>query len=95
MNKNEFVGRLASKGYTKKAASVIIDDVILTISEALVNGESIQFNGFGAFSVREVAERKSVDYLTKKEITIPGHKSPKFVPGKFLKRAVKEGILRE
>ena len=95
MNKSEFIDRLAQKGYTKKSANEIVDDVIQTISEVLVEGESIQFYGFGTFSVRESAEREAVDFQTKERITIPGHKTPKFVPGKLLKRAVKEGILRE
>lgn len=66
-----------------------------TIIEVLAEGESIQFYGFGTFAVRESAEREGVDFQTKERITIPGHKAPKFIPGKLLKRSVKEGILRE
>lgn len=95
MNKSDFIERLAQKGYTKKSASDVVDDVLNTISEVLADGETIQFYGFGTFSVRESAEREAVDFQTKERITIPGHKAPKFVPGKLLKRAVKEGILRE
>lgn len=95
MTKNEFIDRLAQKGYTKKAAADFVDDMIQTISEALVEGETVQFYGFGTFDVRESAERESVDFQTKKRITIPGHKAPRFIPGMFLKRAVKEGVIRE
>lgn len=95
MNKSEFIDRLAQKGYTKKSAGEAVDDIIRTISEVLVEGDSIQFYGFGTFSVRESAEREAVDYQTKEHIVIPGHKAPRFVPGKLLKRAVKEGLLRE
>lgn len=95
ITKNEFVERLSKKGYTKKDAGLIMADVIKTIEEALIEGESVQFHGFGTFSVRETAEREAVDYRSKERIVIPGHKTPKFVPGKLLKRSIKEGILRE
>lgn len=95
MNKNDFVARMAQQGYTKKDAECIVNDVIRTISEALVEGESVQFYGFGTFSVRESAAREFVDFRTKERITVPGHKAPKFVPGKLLRRAVKEGIIRD
>lgn len=95
MKQNEFVARFARKGYTKKDASTIIKDFITTISEILIEGEPVQLYGFGTFSVRESADREGVDVNTKERITIPGHKAPKFVPGKLLKRAIKEGILRE
>lgn len=95
MNKTEFIEKLAQKGYTKKAAGIAVDDVLNTIAEALAAGETLQFYGFGTFAVRESAERVGVDYQTKERITVPAHKAPKFTPGKLLKRAVKEGILRE
>lgn len=95
MNKSEFVDRLAQKGYTKKAANELVDDVIRTIIEVLTEGEPVHFYGFGTFTVRENATRELVDYQTHERITVPGFKSPKFAPGKLLKRAVKEGILRE
>ena len=80
MNKNEFISLLSQKGYTK---------------EALASGESVQIYGFGTFAVRDSAPRESVDYQTQERITIPGHKAPKFTPGKLLKAAVREGIVRK
>lgn len=95
MNKNEFIDALAKKNYTKKAAGIIINDVLDTICEAMAAGEDVQFYGFGTFAIRESTEREAIDYQTKERIIIPVHKAPKFVPGKLLKRAVKEGIFRE
>lgn len=95
MTKTEFIEKLAQKGYTKKAAAEIVDDVLNTITEELVAGETVQFHGFGTFTVRESAEREGVDYQSKERIVVPAHKAPKFVPGKLLKRSIKEGILRE
>ena len=95
MNKSDFIARLATKGYTKKDAECIVNDFLDTVTETMVEGESIQFHGFGTFAVRESAPRESMDYQTKQRITIPGHKAPKFMPGKLLKRTIKEGIIRE
>lgn len=94
MNKNDFISMLSAKGYTKKDADRIITDVFVTLMEALAEGESVQFHGFGTFSVRDSAPRESIDYQTQERIIIPGHKAPKFMPGKLLKKAVKEGIVR-
>lgn len=94
MNTVEFCNALAQKGYTKSAAKTILDDVILTLTETLASGEDVQWHGFGSFEVRELAPRESIDMQTREKIVIPGHKSPKFVSGLALKRAVKEGIVR-
>lgn len=94
MKKQEFSERLAMKGYTKTDAKQITNDVITTIMECLVDGESVLFHGFGTFKVSEVAARETVDMQTKERIVIPAHEAPKFVPGKELKRAIKEGVVR-
>lgn len=94
MKKQEFTERLAMKGYTKTDAKQIAYDVITTIMESLVDGESVMFHGFGTFKVSEVAPRETIDMQTKERIVIPAHSAPKFVPGKELKRAIKEGLVR-
>lgn len=95
MKRNEIVDRLADKGYTKKSARLIIDDVVRVIAEALVDGEEVSFRGFGTFYVKDVAPRETYDYQSKGRITIPAHKAPKFSPGNLLTRWVREGIIRE
>lgn len=95
LKRNDFIEKLAEKGYTKKSAGMIIDDVILTITEALVAGEDVMLHGFGTFYVKEMADRSTVDLTTKERIVIPGHKSPKFTPGEYLKRSVREGVIRD
>jgi len=94
LKKNEMIERLAQKGYTKKNAGIIMDDVMMVIMEALVEGEEVMLHGFGTFSVKEVAPRSMVDLQSKERIVIPGHKAPKFVPGELLKRSVREGFIR-
>lgn len=95
LQKQDFITLLAQKGYTKKAADVIVDDFLTTVAEILVSGESVMFRGFGVFEVREHAERESIDPQTKERFTLPSFRAPKFTAGKILKRAVREGILRD
>ena len=95
IRKEEVIDRLAKKGYTKKSANLIIDDVVRVLSEALVEGEEIQLHGFGTFYVRNMAPRETTDLVTGERITIPGHNLPKFTPGSTLKRWVMDGIIRE
>lgn len=95
LNKADFIDRFAQKGYTKKASDVIIDDIFLTITEILADGDSVRFHGFGSFEVRDVKDRESTNPQTQEPLLIPGHRAPKFVAGKHLRRVVKEGFLRE
>lgn len=95
MKQRDFVELLAAKGYTKKDAKQIVDDMIGTLMECLAEGEEVHFHGFGSFSVIDLGDRESIDMQTQERIIIPGHKAPKFLAGKSLRRAVREGFVRE
>lgn len=95
LKKTDLVERLSQKGYTKKDGGIIIDDVFKVIMEALVQGEAVRIYGFGTFEVKEYAARESIDLQTRERVELPAYKIPKFTAGKLLKRAVKEGLLRE
>ena len=92
--KDEFIERLSKKGYTKRDAGTIMDDFIKTLEEALVDGESVMFHGFGTFEIRERAERNSKSF-NGESITIPSYRTAHFTPGKKLRREIKEGLIRE
>ncbi|ACB09035.1 MAG TPA: HU family DNA-binding protein [Thermotoga sp.] len=90
MNKKELIDRVAKKaGAKKKDVKLILDTILETITEALAKGEKVQIVGFGSFEVRKAAARKGVNPQTRKPITIPERKVPKFKPGKALKEKVK------
>lgn len=95
MKQRDFVELLATKGYTKKDAKQIVDDMLSTLMECMAEGDEVHFHGFGTFSVIDVADRESIDMQSQERIIIPGHKAPKFQPGKSLRRAVREGFVRE
>lgn len=94
LQKNDIIDKMLSRGYTKKDAAVILDDVLLIIMEALSEGESVQLCGFGTFKVKETKPREVVDIKTKERFLMPSCKVPKFTAGLRLKRVVQEGLVR-
>ena len=89
MNKKEFIKEVAGKtGMTQKDMAIIVDAFIDTVTETLVTGERIQFTGFGAFEVRDRAERQGHNPATGEAMTIPASKTPAFKASKNLRDAV-------
>lgn len=89
--KDEFVRRMAKKGYTLKDCNQIVDDMIETIREILIEGDGVKFRGFGAFEVRERAARTSISPATKERVEIPASKGVHFAVGTTLKYEVRDG----
>lgn len=88
MNKSELIATVAAKANASKAAtSTIIDVAMEAITEALARGESVQFVGFGTFSVQERKARTGRNPQTGKEIKIPAKKVVRFRPGAALSAA--------
>ena len=89
MNKSELVAALAEKAnVTKKDAEGVLNAFVETVTAQLKKGEKVQLVGFGSFDVVKRAARKGLNPQTKKPITIPATKAPKFSAGKALKDAV-------
>ncbi len=92
MNKTELVAALAEKAnVTKKDAEGVLNAFVETVTAQLKKGEKVQLIGFGSFETVKRAARKGLNPQTKKPITIPASKAPKFNAGKALKDAVKGG----
>ncbi len=91
MTKAELVDKIYAKAGlpTKTMAESALDAVIASVREALAEGESVTFTGFGTFKVTERAARKGRNPRTGAEIDIPASKVAKFTPGKQLKDALK------
>ena len=86
MNKSELVAAIADKAeISKKDAEAALKAFTDVVAEELKKGEKIQLVGFGTFEVSERAARVGRNPQTKKEITIPAAKAPKFKAGKALK----------
>ncbi len=91
MNKSELIAAVATKTNASKATvSTIIDAAIVSITDALSKGESVQFVGFGTFSVQERKARTGRNPQTGKEIKIPAKKVVRFRPGSALSAAANQ-----
>jgi len=91
LTKAEFVDRLSRDGRidSKKKAGDVVEAVLDGITDALVSGDSVNFTGFGKFSVAERGPRQGVNPRTGERITIAGGRVPKFSAGAGLKSKVK------
>ena len=89
MNKKELIAELSTRtGVTKKLATEVLDSFIEVVGEKLAQDEEVKLVGFGTFEVASRKARKGVNPRTKKPISIPGGKVPKFRAGKELKEKV-------
>ena len=93
MTKQEFVDRVASKGnLSRREASDAVDAVLESITDALRQGQDVNFTGFGKFSTQHRKARQGVNPRNPSEkVTIPAATVPKFSAGSSLKQAVRGG----
>ena len=89
MNKAELINAVSEKsGLSKRDSELAVSAAIDVITDCLSQWDKVQLVGFGAFEVRERAQRKGRNPKTKEEIDIPASKVPVFKPGKLLKDIV-------
>ena len=89
MNKTELVAAMAEKAeLSKKDAEGALKAFIDVVTDELKKGEKVQLVGFGSFEVSERAAREGINPLTKKPMSIPASKAPKFKAGRGLMDAV-------
>lgn len=90
VTKGEFIDQVAEKsGFSKREAADAVENVLGTIQDALVAGDSITFTGFGKFSVQNRAARTGVNPQTGERVSIAAARVPKFTAGSGLKKAVR------
>lgn len=88
MNKSDLIATVAAKANASKAVtSTILDLGLEAITEALARGESVQFVGFGTFSVQERKARTGRNPQTGEEMKIPAKKVVRFKAGAALSAA--------
>ena len=74
---------------TKVASEKAINSLTEHITKALKKGDKLTLTGFGTFLVTKRKARKALNPQTKKEITIPAARVPKFRPGKTLRDTIR------
>ncbi len=89
MKKAEFIDAVAEKsGLSKKDANEALNAILETITEALKEGKTVSFIGFGSFSTVQREAREARVPLTGKTVKIPARKAVRFKVGKSLKDTV-------
>ncbi len=90
MNQKELVTAVAAEcDMTKSDVKEVVNATISIIQKALVDGEDVQFIGFGTFKITERAARKGRNPQTGKPLDIAASKGVRFQVGAKLKDAVK------
>ena len=91
MTKQEFVDRVATKsGLSRRDAGKAVDAFLDSVTDALKEGESVSFTGFGKFSTAHRAAREGVNPRSPGEkVQIAAATVPKFSAGSALKQALK------
>ena len=76
--------------YTKKAATMLVDDFIDIIINNYESGNTVSISGFGTFDMAKRAARSCPNPKTGKQMNIPEHWVPKFIPGRRMRIAIKK-----
>lgn len=66
----------------------MLDAFLETVTETLVQGDSVQFVGFGTFKTSERKARSGHNSRTGETVEIPAKRVPSFTAGNMLKEAV-------
>jgi len=91
MTKKQLIDVVARKGHlTKRGASEAVEVFLNEIGRVLAKGagSKVVLSGFGTFRVIRMKEKTVKIPNTDKYVTIKSHHSPRFTPGKKLKRVV-------
>lgn len=89
MTKREIIDLVARKAHlTKRAALEAVSVFLNEIGRTLSKGEKVVLSGFGTFRVINMKGKTVKIPNTDKMVTIKSHRSPRFTPGKALKRQV-------
>ena len=90
MTKRELVVRISKEmGLTQEDVYEIIQKALDYMTEALVNGDTIEFRDFGVFEVKIRKSRIGRNpNKPANTVTIPARKIVKFKPGKQMKEQV-------
>ena len=90
MNKTEYIEAVAKfAGVSKAEAAKVFSASCEVITKALKKGDSVQWTGFGTWSVAKRSARNGRNPATGKTIKIAACKAPKFKAGKVLKDTLK------
>ncbi|MCQ2287972.1 MAG: HU family DNA-binding protein [Muribaculaceae bacterium] len=79
-----------STNTSKRMSELFLKELFATVSQALIDGESVRIKNLGQFKLETVKPRKSVSVNTGKVVEIPSHNRLVFVPAKVLSDKINE-----
>ena len=92
MKKSDLIEALSEKqNIPVGEAKGIVNTVLETMTETLVNGDHIEIRGFGSFSVKKYGSYTGRKPGTGEKIKVKAKKLPVFRVGKDLREAVDAG----
>lgn len=92
MTKSDLIEELSKQiDIPLQKASSIVNTILQTMTQSLVNGENIEIRGFGSFSVRNYESYTGRNPKTREKTVVKAKKLPFFKVGKELKEAVDGG----
>jgi integration host factor subunit alpha len=78
-------------GLSRNESAQLVEQVLLHMSDALVEGEQVKISSFGTFSVREKSARVGRNPKTGEEAPIPPRRVLTFRPSHLMKDRVASG----
>ena len=89
MNNKEFLASLSAKtGYNAKQTGQMVMDVIRSITDELIEENTVGITGFGTFEVKKKLERVLVNPSTKQRMLVPPKMVVSFKPNTGMKDKV-------
>ena len=89
MTKADIVNGVAkSTGMTKRDVALVVNGVLDSIGEGLVEGERVEIRGFGVFKVLRRAPRTARNPQTNEPVRMGERMAPVFVPSRKLRARV-------
>ena len=89
MTKKQLVDQVARKAHmTKRASEEAVDVLLNEIGRVLSKGEKVVLSGFGTFKVINMKGKTVKIPNSERTVNIKAHRSPRFTPGRKLKRQV-------
>ncbi|EKE45555.1 integration host factor, alpha subunit [Oceaniovalibus guishaninsula JLT2003] len=81
-------------GLSRNESAQLVESVLMHVSDALANGETVKISSFGTFSVREKAARIGRNPKTGEEVPIHPRRVLTFRPSHLMKDRVAGGNKR-
>lgn len=89
MTKRDLIDLVSRKAHsTKRETEEVVEVFLDELGRILAKGEKVVLSGFGTFRVISMKGKTVKIPKTEKYVTIKSHRSPRFTPGKKLKRQV-------